>query len=262
MIGDRTDIGHWWEWFRGSDRDAVMAALYAETEQNCGYTRMDPAPAGANQIVMFKSCFPNSNLGGNPNDPPTTGSNPLRGQDAYSEHHTVANAKGIYNDILNYFAAHQEKLFVVIAAPPLRDEDTSPEAAANARAFNNWLVNDWLDGYPYHNVFVFDFYNVLTSNGGNADTNDLGRATGNHHRYRNGAIEHITSQGVEHLRRTRAATATPPPPATRRPRASTCRCSTSPTTAGRGSGAAPGRPPPARSRATPRCPPARRSVRR
>ncbi|MGV8040061.1 MAG: PKD domain-containing protein [Thermoanaerobaculaceae bacterium] len=194
-IGDRTDIGHWWEWFAGPTRDAVMAALYAQTEQNCGYTRMDPAPAGTNQIVMLKSCFPNSNLGGEPDDPPTTGSNPLRTQDAYSEHHTVANAKGIYNDILPYFAAHQEKLFVVITAPPLRDEDTSPEAAANARAFNDWLVNDWLDGYPHHNVFVFDFFTVLTTNGGNANTNDLGRTTGNHHRYRGGAIEHITNQG-------------------------------------------------------------------
>lgn len=194
-IGDRTDIGHWWEWFAGPARDAVMAALSAQTEQNCGYTRMDPPPAGPNQIVMFKSCFPNSHLGGAPDDPPTTGPNPLRGQDSASEHHTVGNAKGIYNDLLPYFAAHQEKLFVVVTAPPLRDEDTSPEAAANARAFNDWLVRDWLAGYPHHNVFVFDFFNVLTSNGGNADTNDLGRATGNHHRYRGGSIEHITDQG-------------------------------------------------------------------
>lgn len=200
VIGDRTDIGNWWEWFVGPTRDAVMAALYAQTEQSCGYTRMDPAPSGSNQIVMFKSCFPNSHLGGNPNDPPTTGSNPLRGEGSGSEHHTVANAKGIYTDILAYFAAHQEKLFVVIAAPPLRDEDTSPEAAANARAFNNWLVNDWLDGYPHHNVFVFDFYTVLTSNGGDADTNDLGSTAGNHHRYRNAAIEHITNQGSNYSR--------------------------------------------------------------
>jgi len=195
VIGDRTDIGHWWEWFAGPTRDAVLAALFAQTTQNCEYSRLEPPPPGANEIVMFKSCFPNSHLGGEPDDPPTTGSNPLRGQDCSSEYHTVANAKGIYNDILPTFAAHQEKLFIVITAPPLRAVDTSPEAAANARAFNNWLVNDWLAGYPYHNVFVFDFYNVLTSNGGNANTNDLGWATGNHHRYRGGAIEHITNQG-------------------------------------------------------------------
>jgi hypothetical protein len=43
---------------------------------------------------MFKSCFPNSQLGGHPNDPPTVGTNSLRGQDAGSEHHAVRSAAG------------------------------------------------------------------------------------------------------------------------------------------------------------------------
>lgn len=38
---------------------------------------------------------------------------------------------------------------------------------------------------------VFDFYNVLTSNGGNEHTNDLGQESGNHHRWWNGAVQHI-----------------------------------------------------------------------
>jgi uncharacterized repeat protein (TIGR02543 family) len=105
-----------------------------------------------------------------------------------SSYHSVANAKGIYLDLLNYFSAHQDKLFVVITAPPLSD----PTYAANARAFNDWLVNTWLADYPYRNVAVFDFYNVLTTNGGNANTNDLGSATGNHHRWWQGGIQHKT----------------------------------------------------------------------
>lgn len=32
---------------------------------------------------------------------------------------------------------------------------------------------------------------MLTSNGGNANTNDLGQVGGNHHRYSSGAIEHL-----------------------------------------------------------------------
>jgi hypothetical protein len=191
-IGDTTDIGHWWNWFRSDQRDIYMQALFGEYGQNSYYTRLDsdPDPARQNQVILFKSCFPNSNLGGNPSDPAPVGDNLLRGQDAYSEYHTVANAKGIYNDLLVYFAAHRDKLFVVIAAPPLRSADTSAAQAANARAFNTWLVNDWLAGYPYKNVAVYDFYNVLTSNGGNANLNDLGSAGGNHHRWRNGAVEH------------------------------------------------------------------------
>jgi hypothetical protein len=189
-IGDHTDIGHWYNWFAGPHRDTYLAALYPESAQHATYSRRDTDPGGENQVIMFKSCFPNSALGGQPNDPPTTGDNPLRGQDAGSEHMTVGNVKGIYNDILAYFATRQDKLFVVIAAPPLREEDTNAEQAANARAFNNWLVNDWLAAYPHLNVAVFDFYNVLTSNGGNPDTNDLGAEAGNHHRFRNGAVEH------------------------------------------------------------------------
>ena len=149
-------------------------------------------PGGPNTVIMFKSCFPNSNIDGNPNDPPA----------ASADNHsalTVANAKRIYLDLLPYFAAHQEKLFVVIAAPPLRQQETTTGQAANARAFNDWLVNQWLAGYGHQNVAVFDFYTVLTSNGGNANSNDLGAATGNHHRYRNGVIEHITDQGTNFL---------------------------------------------------------------
>ncbi|RJR42627.1 MAG: hypothetical protein C4567_07140 [Deltaproteobacteria bacterium] len=189
-IGDRTDIGHWWDWFRSPSRDTYLNALYAESNQNCSYSRLASDPGGSNRIIMFKSCFPNSYLGGKPSDPPTTGANPLRGQDAYSEHMTVANAKGIYNDLLVYFASRQDKLFVVITAPPQVANDTDAAHAANARAFNNWLVNDWLAGYPHKNVAVFDFYNVLTSHGGNRNINDLGTETGNHHRWRNNAIQH------------------------------------------------------------------------
>ena len=194
-IGDHTDIGHWYNWFVGSHRDTYLSALYAESGQHSSYSRLPTDPGGENEIIMFKSCFPNSHLGGNPNDPPATGNNPLRGQDAWSEHMTVANAKGIYNDILDYFESRPDKLFIVITAPPLVNTDTDASHAANARAFNNWLVNDWLDGYSHNNVEVFDFYNVLTSNGGNVNTNDLGQETGNNHRWWNGAVRHQQTVG-------------------------------------------------------------------
>ncbi|HHN93509.1 MAG TPA: hypothetical protein ENK17_01960, partial [Anaerolineae bacterium] len=109
-IGDNTDIGHWWLWFRGPHSPTYTQALYETTNQHATYTRPMSDPGGENQIIMFKSCFPNSHLGGNPDDPPTTGDNPLRGQSSSSAYHTVANAKGIYNDLLVYFAAHRDKL--------------------------------------------------------------------------------------------------------------------------------------------------------
>jgi hypothetical protein len=191
-IGNYTDIGHWWTWFRGPNSSTYLAALYAESEQHSSYSRLATDPGGENQVIMFKSCFPNSSLQGSPNDlVPPINENPLRGQGCCTADYTVANAKGIYIDLLSYFVTRQDTLFVVITAPPLRDGTW----ADNARAFNTWLVEDWLDGYAYPNVAVFDFYNVLTSNGGSWDVNDLGWETGNHHRYHNGAVQYVTDQG-------------------------------------------------------------------
>ncbi len=190
-IGDLTDIGHWWLWFSGPDSPMFLNALFWESGQHSDYSRLNQNPGGPNEIILFKSCFPNSNLAGHPNDPVTTGDNPLRGRDCGSSHHTLAHAKGIYQDLLSFFATRQGKLFVVITAPPLTENDTDVQSAANARALNNWLVNDWLKNYLHRNVVVFDFYNVLTSNSGNRNANDAGSPEGNHHRIWNGTAQHI-----------------------------------------------------------------------
>ena len=185
-IGDRTDIPNWTEWFCGPNSAAVLKALYSESGQNAGdfgaWSRAGNVPAGENEIVMFKSCFPNSDLHGSPNDAP---------QAEPGDDLTVANAKAVYNRLLKYFATRPDKLFVVITAPPLQQGETAPDRAANARAFNNWLVNDWLKGYGQHNVAVFDYFNVLTSNAGDANKSDAGASSGNHHRWQDGAVQHL-----------------------------------------------------------------------
>jgi len=170
-IGDRTDIPDWTEWFRSSDTTTYMSALFNESGQNSSYTRTLADPGGENEIILFKSCFPNSALEGNPDDPPSA--------DGWL---TVGHAKYVYNEILQYFATHPDKLFVVITAPPLSDSTY----AANARAFNQWLMNNWLAGYGINNVVVFDFYNVLTG-------------PGNHHRYFGGTIQHVFTPGMDTL---------------------------------------------------------------
>ncbi len=174
-IGDRTDIVNWPEWFTGPNSATYLEALYTESGQNVGdfgaWPRLSDDPGGENQIIVFKSCFPNSDLYGSPDDPPLD-------EPSEWEEYSVSNAKAIYNELLTYFATRQDKLFVVITAPPLRQAETAPERAANARAFNNWLVNEWLRDYPHSNVAVFDYYNVLT-------------APENHHRWTGGGIEHV-----------------------------------------------------------------------
>jgi hypothetical protein len=166
-IGDNTDIPNWTDWFRSERTPVYMEALFNESEQHANYTRSFGDPGGENVIVMFKSCFPNSALEGSPNDAPDP--------DGWL---SVGHAKYVYNEILQYFATRPDKLFIVITAPPLSDGTY----AANARAFNNWLLNDWLaeNGYTLANVAVFDFYNILTS----PDA---------HHHYAGGQIEHIAA---------------------------------------------------------------------
>lgn len=169
-IGDRTDIPNWMEWFRSPATPTITTALYNESGQNSGYTRPLADPGGANDVVMFKSCFPNSSLAGNPDDPAAPGSDL-----------TVANAKYTYNQLLAYFATRPDKLFVVVTAPP----NSESQYAANARAFNNWLVNNWLteNNYALKNVAVFDFYNVLTG-------------PDNHHRMYFGFEQHTYTAGM------------------------------------------------------------------
>jgi len=181
-IGDRTDIPNWPEWFTGDNSNAILSALYEETGQNImdygSWPRLSMDPGGENEIILFKSCFPNSDLFGYPDDPPYTSPNDFE--------FSVSNAKAVYSHLLDYFIIRQDKLFVVITAPPLLENEYSPdyleahERAANARAFNNWLVNDWLSAYAHNNVAVFDYFNLLTH-------------PENHHRFVSGEIEHYTS---------------------------------------------------------------------
>ena len=197
LIGDRTDIGDWYEWFCDPQRSPTyLEALFKEDKQVARYTRQQTPPPGENEVILFKSCFPNSTLRGDPNAPvPPIERNPIRGERAVTipadpknvkkylvyqaksaikamlgrnrneAAYTVANAKGIYIELLKYFQQRPDKLFVAVTAPPLL---YSP-VGSNARAFNQWLAHDWLANYPLKNVAVFDLYNVLTSNGGASD---------------------------------------------------------------------------------------------
>ena len=190
-IGDKTDIGYWWKWFRGPDSEKYMDNIYNEggAYSECGtYTRLTTAPVGENEIIMFKSCFPNSEIKGSIDEiVPHISKNQLRGENCASEHMTVANCKGIYTDLLEYFKTRTDKLFIAITAPPLMEN----EYAANTGYFNNWLLYEWLKDYPYSNVRVFDYFNILTSNAGSTSISDVNCDTGNHHRYWKGEIQHV-----------------------------------------------------------------------
>jgi hypothetical protein len=196
-IGDHTDTGNWYNWFLGDQRDLYLEALYTNNQltPDIGVNTI-AYPGGENTVIVFKSCFPNGqDLHGNADDAPRISTpdnpNPLWGtSDHY--YYTVSNIKGLYRDLLAYCATRPDRLFILIATPPSFKGDYGADARSvrNARAINTWLVNHWLDGYPLNNVAVFDFFNVLTSDGGNAYHHDLNAAAGNHHRFRGGRVQH------------------------------------------------------------------------
>jgi len=131
-----------------------------------------------NQIVVFKSCFPNSlfvDVGKDPGNP----AGPLL---------TVTNAMATLQALLPEMQKHPETLFVYLTAPPVAPKGYKErfgklvlkkilgrQSAAElvsaqgrlARHFDNWVISPdgWLKGYPLKNVVVFDYYDTLTNHG-------------------------------------------------------------------------------------------------
>lgn len=163
-IGENTDVFDWPQKFR-TQMDAIL---------RCDTQDQSYSDDRRNQIVMFKSCFPNNNFvaagtpPGNPAGPELT----------------VANAQAAYTALLEEFQKQPGVLFVCLTAPPLAGKSTAPRwkqtlkkilgrpdpalaRAALAREFNDWLTDQdgWLKNYTLSNVVVFDYYDILTGNG-------------------------------------------------------------------------------------------------
>ncbi len=132
-IGDHTDTSNWPCWFNPTTMSGVF--------QNNFHSAYDNAinnPGGENTVIMFKSCFPNSEVGDD-----------------------ISDEKAVYNSLLPYFASRPDKMFVLVIPPPMI-EISNP---ARTRELANWLsdrTNGWLKGYTLKNVYAFDYYNVLT----------------------------------------------------------------------------------------------------
>jgi hypothetical protein len=133
-IGNRTDTVNWPCWFTNE----TMPSVYTNSSHYDYPTNTVTDPGGECRIIMFKACFPNSEVGS-----------------------SITDEQDIYNGLLTYFAAHQDKLFVLIIPPP----EIVIESAPLTRQISNWLADrntGWLSAYAYDNVYAFDYYNVLT----------------------------------------------------------------------------------------------------
>ena len=90
-------------------------------------------------VIAFKSCFPASQI---------------------THDEELAQDKAWYAKIRDVMDQRRDKVFIAITPPPLNPAETTPEAAARARAFANWLTSDeFLNGHS--NVFTFDLFGYL-----------------------------------------------------------------------------------------------------
>jgi hypothetical protein len=148
-IGDDTDVCHWYPKFR----DQLDEILTFNHSSDVYY----PLASGVvNDIIMFKSCYPASDIWG-------WGTEPGNPEDSDQ---TIANYKAAYNALLPIFQAHPDTLFIPMTAPPLnRGGGWTPENGANASYFNYWLADEWAP--DVQNIAVFDWFHFL------ADPNDF-----------------------------------------------------------------------------------------
>ncbi len=146
-IGDRTDMCDWLPKFQRDMDDILKFKSHPDLYYNDGTT---------NEAVMFKSCFPNSDV---------VGAGELPG-DPLSKTRTVANYKAVFVGLVQEFKKRPDKLFIFLTTPPLVPSQTTEENAARAREFNQWLVNELQPGYEKEtgldNFHVFDLFAILT----------------------------------------------------------------------------------------------------
>ena len=160
--GDYTDMRHWLFWFNDY-LDGV---------------KIHGCEDGVNTVIMFKSCFPTNNIGEQgelPGEPFAWTQTVTNFQAVYRHAAGPGNTYNYgghtYRPLEHIFAENPGTLFIPVTAPPLNYLDSgyngsSDGNAARARAFNNWLKNEWLAAYNaahpgLNNVAVFDWFDGL-----------------------------------------------------------------------------------------------------
>lgn len=166
-LGNDTDLFHWLPKFSGN-MDKLLRLRHQDTTLEGD---------AKNEIVAFKSCFPNNQL---------TGMGEAPGDPAGPQL-TVWNAKATMSALLPIFERHPDVLFVYLTAPAVApraermpvyraivralkgrsEPGWTAKQAEWARELNNWMVSPegWLKDYKGKNVVVFDYYDVLTGDG-------------------------------------------------------------------------------------------------
>lgn len=137
VIGDHTDPGD-------------FCIIFNTSEYFEKLVRWQCTGGDAHSIVMFKSCFPAANIE----------SDEMLKQ--YREH---------FESFVAAMVARPEILFIPLTVPPLVRAHTTPENAARARSFADWLSREF--AADIDNIQVFDLFDALAIDSAYEDANTL-----------------------------------------------------------------------------------------
>lgn len=168
LLGERTDLFDWAPKFR-DQMDKVLTCDESDRFYEDGRK---------NDVVIFKSCYPQNRFVGEGTAPGNPAGPEL----------TLWNARAALTSILPELQKHPDTLFVYLTAPPQAPappvplwkfvakkalgkpqyRDVLASQSALARRFSHWALSPdgWLKGYPLKNVVVFDLFNTLTGGNG------------------------------------------------------------------------------------------------
>lgn len=110
------------------------------------------ALAADNEVIVFKHCFPVSDLEADDGAPSVS-----------SARKTPANYRLQYAALRDRMRAFPGRRFVVWTGPALTAAATTPAAAGRARDFAAWVTGTWDEAGD--NVYVWDFRELETSGG-------------------------------------------------------------------------------------------------
>lgn len=158
-LGQHTDIVDWPEKFADRMDDILRFKSHPNRYFGDGKT---------NDIVMFKSCFPNSNILAD-------------GQSG----NTISRYKEIFNGLKSAFSSRPNTLFIYLTSPPLHPDSTNSENAARAREFNRWIKSDFVTEYTAEtglsNLLAFDLHKILADETGVLKPDYRGPISGDSH---------------------------------------------------------------------------------
>lgn len=115
----------------------------------------DALPSGKERdIIIFKSCFPASNI---------------------ESDSMLDEYKGYYRQLFEIYSAHPKILFIPLSTPPLLQANTTAEAAQRSLKFESWLVADYVSEYQAYltnhnisakNLYPFKLHSLLSDANG------------------------------------------------------------------------------------------------